>query len=115
MWPLPTEMVSAVHSSLCFTKCLIPALPDLLAVPKEIERSRSGSICLGTSAFQPKLWASWPLVNGQPEHISKGQKDDLLPPSGAKGCLGEKAGETSDFLSLLVGLLDTSPLVGSRL
>lgn len=61
MWPLPTEMVSAVHSSLCFTKCLIPALPDLLAVPKERERSRSGSSYLGTMgtrAYQPNLWAS---------------------------------------------------------
>lgn len=58
MWALPTDMVSVIHSLLCFTKCPVPTLPALLAVWKERGRGKEGSICPGTSAYQPKLWAS---------------------------------------------------------
>lgn len=53
MWALPAEMVSAVHASLCLSRCPVPALPDLFAVLKERGRGRKGSICPGTSAHQP--------------------------------------------------------------
>lgn len=58
MWTLPTDMVSAIHSLLCFIQCPVLTLPAPFAVWKERGRGKKGSICPGTSAYQPKPWSS---------------------------------------------------------
>lgn len=103
VWALPAEMVPAVHSSFCFTKRAVPAFADLPAVLKE---RGPGWAAQTPGLLTPSVW--------QTRQSSKGQTGCSLP---VKQRLPRReGGETiRAILSLLVELLDTSPLAGSGL